>query len=933
MLRVLGTLVAPANLTIAGLGTLAAASTGHIEVGTAGTAHGGQIVVDPAHTLVSSGALSAPVILNRGTITGAAGYGVQSPGAAVVTNSGTAALISGAQYGVYAPAGVATVVNQGKIIGSAGAGVYFGPGGTVTNSGVPALISGGQWGIESTGAATVSNQGTITGASAGGVQLIDGGGVTNNGFAARIAGTSAGIRFGAYGQSAGIGSLFNQGTIVATATPGIAADFYVGGTVTNSGAAALISGGLEGIVIGGRPGTVANYGTIIGASNFGIGVGLPSGGTIANGGGARITGGETGIDSGGGVGGGAVTISNQGTIVGTTSVGVALHDVGVVTNTGAAARIAGALAGVMALAPASGTVVNQGALIGTSTTASGVALRAGGTVTNSGAAALISGAQYGIRALAKALTATNQGTIAATSASGIGIYSGVGGTVINSGVSSRIAGGAFGIENKAGVFTLVNAGKILGTSTSGIGVYLKAGGTITNSGSISGAVAAVQFGSAAGNLFQDIPGAVVSGAVEGGTLTDTLELVSSAGIGIITSIGSQFTGFEVLTEDAGALWQLTGANTLLSTGNIAFGATATLSVAGSLTAPANLTLSGADAVVMAGGHVEVGTAGAATANQVAIDATHTLSLSGAAGATISGAVANAGMVLVTSSNAAFTGPITGAGTLQVNLGASLALKGAGNAPAAVADNGSINLAPGVGLTISGAATVGGTLRVNGGTVQAGSLSLANTGTLIGAGRAANAVANAGRIEANGGTLTMAGPITGAGTLQADSGTTLVLDGTSSNASSVLDNGTLIVGASGTLDVSGSINPTSAGLFVLTNASLLEVAADTAASTRISFLGASGDRLVVDFVGQFGTNVGLGTYAGPRLENFAALDTIDLKNLAFSGATIDSYTAATGLLQLHSGAAKATLLFDNATLGSGSFHLAADSGTGTVLTRN
>ena len=175
LLRVMGTLVAPTNLTMAGLGTLAAATTGQIEVGTAGTAHAGQIVVDAAHTLISSGALSARVILNRGTITGASDNGVQLVGAGAVTNSGTAALISGAQYGVYAPAGVANVFNQGKIIGSAGAGVYFGPGGTVTNSGIPALISGGQWGVESTGPAFVVNQGTITGASAGGVQLFAGG--------------------------------------------------------------------------------------------------------------------------------------------------------------------------------------------------------------------------------------------------------------------------------------------------------------------------------------------------------------------------------------------------------------------------------------------------------------------------------------------------------------------------------------------------------------------------------------------------------------------------------------------------------------------------------------------------------------------------------------------------------------------------------------
>ena len=104
-------------------------------------------------------------------------------------------------------------------------------------------------------------------------------------------------------------------------------------------------------------------------------------------------------------------------------------------------------------------------------------------------------------------------------------------------------------------------------------------------------------------MFQDVPGAVVSGAVKGGTLTDTLELVSSAGVGIITGIGSQFTGFEVLTEAPAPLWQLTGANTLLSTASIGLGASARLSVAGSLTSPADLTISGPGTLAMAGGHV------------------------------------------------------------------------------------------------------------------------------------------------------------------------------------------------------------------------------------------------------------------------------------------------------------------------------------------
>ena len=127
------------------------------------------------------------------------------------------------------------------------------------------------------------------------------------------------------------------------------------------------------------------------------------------------------------------------------------------------------------------------------------------------------------------------------------------------------------------------------------------------------------------------------------------------------------------------------------------------------------------------------------------------------------------------------------------------------------------------------------------------------------------------------------------------------------------------------------------MFVLTNASLLEVAADTGGSNQIDFLGASGDKLVVDAVASFGTNVGTTSYTGPLLENFTGVDTIDLKNLIFNSgtnvATIDSYTSGTGLLQLHSGTTKATLVFQNSSLGSGSFHLAADSGTGTLITHS
>ena len=52
-------------------------------------------------------------------------------------------------------------------------------------------------------------------------------------------------------------------------------------------------------------------------------------------------------------------------------------------------------------------------------------------------------------------------------------------------------------------------------------------------------------------------------------------------------------------------------------------------------------------------------------------------------------------------------------------------------------------------------------------------------------------------------------------------------------------------------------------------------------------------------------------------------------MGFAGATISSYAPGTGLLQLKNGPTLATLAFQNASLGAGSFHI-DDDGSGHVL---
>ncbi len=726
LLRVTGTLTAPGNLTIvSSTGTLAAGDGGRIEVGGAGTARAGQIVVDAGHTLVQSGtyaAFAAPVIINRGSMTGVAGLYLGSPG--TVTNSGAAASISGVPDGVRAKF-AATITNEGTISGSR-YGIVLKAGGSVTNSGAAARITGQLVAVFAFAApTTVSNQGTMTGLLGNALYFGDGGTVNNLGTAAVISASVDGLL--AKGAAA---TVTNQGAISQSGGGGVALFLDAGGVVTNAGTGATISGGLSGQgtrIFGTTPGTVTNQGVIFGGFPFGIELG--GGGTVANNGtAARITGGKTGVivenQSG--------TVTNQGTITGQSIDGVALTSGGVLTNSGAAASISGASSGVLTYTTHT-TITNQGRI--TSSLGEGAQLQGGGTIVNRGGA-LIAGAEWGVYAVRGAPTITNQGTI--TGASIDGVYLADGGAVSNAGAASDIAGGQSGVYATGAAATVTNQGSITGNAAYGVflaagglvtnsgvaaqidgtlygiganrvavtivnqgtvsgndgAIYLGAGGTVenagtaaflnggrwgiyayggvaatvTNQGTVSGGNGAVHFDNANGNLFQDFPKAVADGVVQGGTRTDTLELGSAATAGAISGIGAQFTGFEVLSVDAGAVWSLTGANTLLSVATIGLGLNATLDVTGALTAPANLKVNGTGTLVAAGGHVEVGTAGTATANQVAVDAAHTLTLSGgpAMPAAIVGTVANAGAVLVTGGHGAIDGPLTGAGTLQVN---------------------------------------------------------------------------------------------------------------------------------------------------------------------------------------------------------------------------------------------------------------------------
>jgi fibronectin-binding autotransporter adhesin len=154
----------------------------------------------------------------------------------------------------------------------------------------------------------------------------------------------------------------------------------------------------------------------------------------------------------------------------------------------------------------------------------------------------------------------------------------VGGTVVNTG---RISGGVYtkdsialggaGVNISTG--TLIASGTITGSASYffdapktayGAGVYINAG-TVIASGTITGGYDystytlrdAVAFGTLAGTLVID-PGAVFNGQVAATAGDGDALILAGAKQGTLAGFGTQFTGFDSLTVNAGAHWSLTG---------------------------------------------------------------------------------------------------------------------------------------------------------------------------------------------------------------------------------------------------------------------------------------------------------------------------------------------------------------------------------------
>jgi outer membrane autotransporter protein len=542
-----------------------------------------------ANGLTFANLLAASELVNSGTITGTARYGVTngSTGRASITNQ-AGGTIAGATIGVYDDEGGIDLVNAGTIRGNGSAdGLNVLPEGGVTIAGAPATIvnsgtiSGAGTGIttayylnaatgQTEGRATgtrVDNSGTIAGEGNDGVRLIGGGRVTNSGMISGAGrGDADGISMFAYAdQSTGdyhaLVTNSDGGSITGQRFGVILSG---GGVVENAGSIAGGDGGLfiQGTALnsGGRSGltaSVVNSGTIAGSRNDGLnGYGVGFGSDLAT-----------------------ATLDNSGTISSAAGAGVFHGTLGDVTITNAAgATIEGGTHGVYAGGDGSLALTNAGTIRGNGTyegsnapADAGVMIQsAGAVVENSGT---ISGAGYGIvtqlyfnpqtgqtEARATGTKISNSGTIRGDANDAIRLFGG--GSVVNSGTIESVTGDltdgitiqAFAGQNTDGQAMLGSVVNQAGGTIAGgrYGVLAVSGASVVNAGTISGGVTGVVIGrqSSSGKTGE----LVNSGTIEGGVLLD----VDSA---TATNSGT-------ITSETGIAFTSLGAATLINSGTI-----------------------------------------------------------------------------------------------------------------------------------------------------------------------------------------------------------------------------------------------------------------------------------------------------------------------------------------------------------------------------
>jgi hypothetical protein len=481
----------------------------------------------------------------------------------------------------------------------------------------------------------------------------------------------------------------NQGHIAGayggknTAAGGIGVDGVAATNLTNSG-----------VITGGDVGYFSTHGG-------GTGVYLQAGGTITNNG--TISAGATGYDH-------ALSGADGITLLG----GGSVTNTGVVTGGlagGGFLRVAGTGGAGVNLQNAS--LNNSGAITGGQGGSSNE--YAGGTGGVGGTGVALNGAG-----------ASNMGTILGgrggsgrygASAGGVGVAL-TGGSLVNGGMIAGGTGGRGGNGHykggAGGTGVVLNGGTLTSTGTiaggagyaegasgggaGGIGILFE-GGTLIVSGSVAGGVNANGKAGTADAILMNAPGTLTldpGAAFIGVVVADAPAVLDLAGAGgTLSGLGTAFTGFDSVTEDAQATWKLTGANMLgagtqvlesgvLSvTGTLADAGSATVSGTGELLAAdggflhvADMTLAGGTIATDATSSVAIG--GGTThppAGILKVEAGFSLNGNGHVGSAATSGIVDNGMIASQGGTLTLDTSVSGTGALTIGSGSAMSLVG------------------------------------------------------------------------------------------------------------------------------------------------------------------------------------------------------------------------------------------------------------------
>ncbi|APH54708.1 Hemagglutinin-related protein [Granulibacter bethesdensis] len=789
-------------------------------------------------TINNSGAVSGTTtgisLASGGTITNLSGasiaggngstlyWGIQIGSQGTVNNSGS---ISGAG-GIYAGNSSSITNNAGGVI--RGLDVNFGitvnGNGNVVNAGgitaaTDAVNFGGDNNFLNNSGSLVSNNTGNSGAYLNGV----GNYATNTGF----------IKGGNFGLGMYSGTIVNAGSINATNSSGArgatifstdsrnslnntgnitSADTAVymgGGTITNSGTDAHISGASIGVLftvsdtgaVFGN-GTITNSGTVVGGS-----VGISSAGSliVTNLAGGYISGSLRAIGGSGGA-----SIDNSGTIVGANGISISGASVNITNRAGGTIQATGTRYGINVFGTVSNIISNDGNI---TAIYDGLHTNGIGSVTNTGII-ISTGSNF-----AGVYLSGNTANYASNSSTGriTGAWAGLGidtGTVVNDGT---IIGNSTAADGRGVIFQSASSGNVLtntGQITSTATGVLMAAGTINNTGTaatIVGNTFGVVFSS--GSLAQSI---VNSSKIQGGVFG-----ISAAGnANVSNQVGGYISG-----GSTGIVSVLAG--TVANYGTIIGSSGPAIALQGT---GSNLLQLGVSSQIT----------GSVTANSAG---TNTLELlSGASAGTISGigtqyvgfqtATVDSGATWTINGGGSFTsftnsGNLTNTGTLSVTNGVVIA--GAGvltnSTGASIASTGTqyVVWSTGTGATFINVGTVSATNAVSlsgnavitnnaGGLIQA-------TGTNFGitSNGSGNIVSNSGNIRAINDAVNLGGSnnfLYNSGSIVSSQSTNsgVYLNGTqayaTNSAAGFIQGGVFGFGAfSGTINNSGSINAT------------------------------------------------------------------------------------------------------------------------------